>query len=127
MFESLIALWDSSGISNPARADDIETIRKTLENGGLLILAIEDDELVGSVWLTHDHRRVYLHHMAVFPSRQNQKIGHYLMEHSISYAKKLGLQVKLEVNLDNFAAVHLYEKFGFLQLSNYGTMIKREF
>ena len=125
LYQKISDLWIETGISNPERKDSLETLQKNLQYTGTLIFAEEDEDLVGIVWLTHDYRRLYIHHMAVKPNKQNQGIGSKLMEECVAIAKEYGYQPKLEVNIDNPAAWHLYEKFGFKELSGYRVLIKR--
>ncbi|MDD2228940.1 MAG: GNAT family N-acetyltransferase [Candidatus Cloacimonetes bacterium] len=125
LYSDLIELWLSTGISNPERNDSFEAVEYSLEHGGLMLVSISQDVLQGSAWLTHDFRRLYIHHMAVQPNLQNTGIGASLVEEALSIAKKLGYQAKLEVHADNPAALHLYQKCGFTELNGYIVMIKR--
>jgi ribosomal protein S18 acetylase RimI-like enzyme len=126
LYQTLTDLWNRAGISNPARADTEDAIRVTLENGGCLVLAYQDDGgLIGSAWLTHDFRRLYIHHMAVLPEFQNRGIGDLILREALAIADEMGLQAKLEVHKDNPAARHLYAKYGFTDLDGYITMIRR--
>jgi len=125
-FAALAALWSVTGIGNPARGDSLESITRTLERGGRLIVAEQEGSLVGSAWLTDDARRLYVHHMAVEPERQGRGIGARLMEKAVAVAAERGLQMKLEVRRDNLRAVALYRRFGFdLIGEEYEVMIRR--
>lgn len=126
LFKKIEDLWIITGISNPARGDDYQVVARSLNAEGKIFTAWIDESLIGSCWLTSDTRRLYLHHMAVLKEYQNQKVGHLLMESAIRYARKLGLQMKLEVHESNVNAIHLYRKFGFEELSQYHSMIKRK-
>jgi len=105
LYAEIISIWDKTGISNPERADSFDSIQRTLEHGGILLLAYMDAILVGTIWLTNDYRRLYLHHMAVLPEFQKQGIGRSLLKEAIQIADKQGLQAKLEVHSDNAAAL----------------------
>lgn len=126
LYSKLLALWDATGISNPARSDSLHAIAHSLEHTGTLILAHEDSELVGSIWLTHDYRRLYVHHMAVAPQFQNRGIGTRMLQEALHIASELGYQAKLEVHTTNLNAMHLYNKHGFSELKGYLTCIKRD-
>ncbi|NLA44985.1 MAG: GNAT family N-acetyltransferase, partial [Candidatus Cloacimonetes bacterium] len=90
-----------------------------------LLLAYMDAILVGTIWLTNDYRRLYIHHMAVLPEFQKQGIGRSLLQEAIQIADKQGLQAKLEVQSDNAAALNLYRSMGFKVLDGYLVMIRR--
>jgi ribosomal protein S18 acetylase RimI-like enzyme len=126
LYEELLKLWDGAGISNSARSDSFEAITNSLKHGGVILIACQDEIVQGSAWLTHDYRRLYIHHMAVLPEVQNTGIGTLLLEEAISLARSLGYQAKLEVHADNISARHLYAKYGFTELTGYLTMIKRD-
>ncbi|MBP7899499.1 MAG: GNAT family N-acetyltransferase [Candidatus Syntrophosphaera sp.] len=125
LYAEIISIWDKTGISNPERADSFDSIQRTLENGGILLLAYMDAILVGTIWLTNDYRRLYIHHMAVLPEFQKQGIGRSLLQEAIQIADKQGLQAKLEVHSDNAAALNLYRSMGFKVLDGYLVMIRR--
>ena len=126
LYEDLTKLWNAAGISNPARSDSWAAIKHSLEHTGYLILAYQGDQLCGSAWLTHDYRRLYLQHMAVYPQFQDQGIGRQIMQKSLQIASELGYQAKLEVHHTNNRALHLYREFGFTELEGYLSMIRRQ-
>lgn len=125
-YPALVELWEETGVSNPARGDSLESIERTLEARGRLLLAVAEGELVGSVWLTDDARRLYVHHMAVSPERQGEGIGSRLLEAAITLAAQRGLQMKLEVHRDNEVAIGLYRSHGFERIGDYDVMLKRD-
>lgn len=125
LFDSITAIWNATGVSNPARADSFEAIQYNLDNGGMLLLASIDNVLAGVAWLSHDFRRLYIHHMAVAPKQQNKGIGRMLLQEALSIAREKGYQAKLEVHATNAAARHLYASCGFTDLDGYITMIRR--
>jgi len=85
----------------------------------------ETREIIASVWLTDDGRRLYVHHMAVLPEWQGRGLGKRLMGVSVAIAAERGLQMKLEVARDNERALALYKRFGFEGLGDYEVMIRR--
>jgi len=124
-FEAVTRIWAETGITNTARADDLASVQYNLAHGGLMLLAYLNAELAGTAWLSHDFRRLYIHHMAVAPQWQNRGIGRRLMEEALHVAAEHGWQAKLEVHRDNAAARHLYASCGFTDLEGYVTMIRR--
>jgi ribosomal protein S18 acetylase RimI-like enzyme len=126
LYDQVISLWQKTGITNPARVDSYEAIEHSLIHTGTLITAEEDGKVIGALWVNHDYRRLYLHHMAVSPKRQNAGIGRFLLSEAMKIAKATGYQAKLEVHKDNASARHLYTSMGFKDLDGYITMIKRE-
>lgn len=128
-FASLIELWDELDLSSKERGDDLETIERTLEIGGRLLLLenIIDNKILGSSWLTHDGRRIYLHHFGICKEYQGKGLSHLLLDESLFFAKELNMQIKLEVHKNNEVASKLYKKAGFKLLGDYIVMIIRKF
>lgn len=120
------ALWELTGVGNAERGDTFEAVNQTLYYGGRVILIYDEEIPVGTVWLTHDFRRLFIHHMAVHPNYRNQGFGKLLMQEALQIAKELNLQAKLEVHKDNPVASELYNSFGFKTLEGFITMIKRD-
>jgi len=125
-FVAVTTLWGLTGVGNAQRGDSFDAICHTLNHGARIILIYNEEIPVGTVWLTHDFRRLYIHHMAVHPNFQNQGFGKRLMEEALAVAKQLKLQAKLEVHKDNQIAYELYKSFGFQTLDDYHTLIKRD-
>lgn len=126
IFHSIVEIWQQTGVGNPARGDDFEVVKRTLEHGGKIFSLLDEDQIIGTAWLTHDYRRVYIHHMAIEPSHQGKGLSHMLLEACVQYAHELGYQAKLEVDRQNLPARHLYEKYGFQNLGDFLVLIKRE-
>jgi ribosomal-protein-alanine N-acetyltransferase len=125
-YVSICTLWEMTGVGNPARGDSYEAVCHSLSHEGKIILCCSEELPVGTAWLTHDFRRLYIHHMAVHPNYQNKGYGHRIMETALEVAKELKLQIKLEVHKTNQAASKLYQEFGFTTLDGYQVMIKRD-
>lgn len=125
IFTDVSRLWMESGVGNPERGDNFEVVERSLKHGGLLLMAYQNDLAIGTLWLTHDYRRVYIHHMAVKPEHQNRGIGKALLKEAIDVANEIGYQAKLEVHIDNPAARKIYTEAGFKYLDGYLLMIKR--
>ncbi|MDT8308080.1 MAG: GNAT family N-acetyltransferase [Bacteroidales bacterium] len=128
-YKKLSKLWFITGLSTPQRGDDDEVIKKTLAQGGkLLVMEIKETlDLIGSSWITNDGRRLYLHHFAIHPAHQGKKYAIPLVDLSLQYAKSLNMQIKLEVHKDNVPAINLYTKNGFSYLGDYLVFIIRSF
>lgn len=121
-------IWERTGMSTPGRGDTAAVIETTLRNCGRLLVLVDRDKdtVIGTSWLTHDGRRLYLHHFAIDPDYQGQRLSRLLLRSSLKIAREAGLQVKLEVHRDNFKAIDLYRKAGFQRLGDYDVMIIRD-
>ena len=90
--------------------------------GGDLILAYWEDEIAGCIALTgmKEPRVCEMKRLFVKPSFRKNKIGRILIEELLSSAKDRDYE---KMRLDTFsklqAAVHLYNQFGFENISAY--------
>ena len=126
-YEALLELWDRTDMGGLERGDNLDVIHSTLKNGGkLLIMLNPDGLLIGSSWMSHDTRRIYIHHFAVHPQYQGRGFANYLLDRSLDFCKSAGMQIKLEVHEDNTRAIGLYKKAGFKKLEGYGVYINRK-
>jgi len=86
----------------------------------------DEDEVIGSSWMTFDGRRIHLHHFGILPSYQGRGLSKPLLERSLDFVKSKGYQVKLEVHKSNKKAIELYKKYGFKYLGDYDVYIIRD-
>ncbi|HNY06948.1 MAG TPA: GNAT family N-acetyltransferase [Bacteroidales bacterium] len=126
-YEDVIKLWLDIGLGNSQRGDNAEVIAQTLASGGrLFVLANKNnDEILGTSWLTNDKRRLYLHHFGIKKEYQGKGLSKQLMEASLKFAVDCGLQIKIEVHKENLVALNLYKKYGFKYLGDYDVYIVR--
>ncbi|RKD96820.1 GNAT family N-acetyltransferase [Marinifilum flexuosum] len=127
-FAAVLGLWELTGLADEKRADSALTIEKSLQFGGKfwILEDLTSDECIGTIWLTNDSRRLYLHHLGVHPNYQQKGYGRLLSEKALQFAKKANMQIKLEVHEENKYAIKLYQKLGFKYLDKYDVMIKRK-
>ncbi|MFN8241679.1 MAG: GNAT family N-acetyltransferase [Bacteroidales bacterium] len=120
-------IWQSTGMGNPSRGDNEETIEDSIDMGGRLLLLeeIHSGLVVGTSWMTFDGRRIHLHHFGIDPLYQGKGLSHILLKNSLSHVKSKGYQVKLEVHSSNSRAIDLYRKHGFEYLGDYNVYIIR--
>ena len=126
-YEDVIELWLDIGLGNSQRGDNAEVIAQTLTSGGrLFVLANKNNnEILGTSWLTNDKRRLYLHHFGIKKGYQGKGLSKQLMEASLKFAVDCGLQIKIEVHKENLVALNLYKKYGFKYLGDYDVYIVR--
>lgn len=128
-FERINQLWIETGMGGAVRGDDAKIINKTLKSGAKLFVLenMSTSEIIGTSWLTHDERRIYMHHFGIKPAYQGKGYAHYLMKFSMDFARSTGLQIKLEVHHENTKAIQLYKKWGFNYLGDYDVYIIRNY
>jgi len=127
-YDKIVHFWFLTDMGNPERGDSRETINRTLEIGGRLLVleAKSTRQICGTSWMTYDGRRVLLHHFGILPECQGKGLSKILLKESLQFVKNKRSQVKLEVHSTNFKAINLYKKFGFTHLGEYNVYIIRD-
>jgi ribosomal protein S18 acetylase RimI-like enzyme len=127
-FKGLIMLWEDIHLGGASRGDTHEIIEDTIRVGGKLIVVKEmSGKIIGSSWVTTDKRRNYLHHFGVRDEYRGTGLAQKMLDRSLEFSKKSGLQIKLEVHRDNIRAIRLYEKYKFKYLGDYLVYIIRDY
>lgn len=127
-FEQVSNLWIETRMGHPLRGDNEKTILDSIRMGGKLVI-LEDKsrgKICGTSWMTFDGRRIHLHHFAILPSYQGNKLADLLLGESLKFVRQKGYQVKLEVHNTNAKAISLYKKYGFEYLGDYNVYIIRD-
>jgi len=125
-YGQLMEVWESTGLGDACRGDNLDRILHSLDIGGkMLVACTPEGRVIGTSWMTYDGRRLHLHHMGVLPAYQRKGIGQLLSEESLCFAEKKNTQIKLEVHRTNKNAIALYRKLGFDYLGDYDVYIVR--
>lgn len=98
-----------------------------IDKGGMIFYAKYKDEIVGTVSLIKiDNTTFELSKMAVTDGVQGLGIGKKLMLHCLAVAEAKGMEkLILYSNRKLLSAIHLYEKFGFVEVPLEGGVYER--
>jgi ribosomal protein S18 acetylase RimI-like enzyme len=113
-FDAVTGLWLASGLHNPT-IDGIHNLRDVCQrNPGLFLLAIDNDQVVGSVIGTFDGRRGYIYHVAVHPNSRRKGYATALLREVERRLWAMGVQkVRFMVSKTNDQAIAFYRTLGF--------------
>ncbi len=79
-----------------------------------ILIAVEGDEIVGSIMVGHDGHRGWLYYVAVAPTRQRQGVGRRLVGASEEWLHQRGVpKVHLMVRETNTAVIEFYARIGY--------------
>jgi len=106
------------------RVEDIDVIQlsnpkeEIIDKGGLIVYARHNDKIVGTATLLRiDNNSYELGKMAVTESAQGLGIGKILMDHLLKIAKQIDAKsVVLYSNRTLGPAIHIYKKYGFVEI-----------
>ena len=101
--------------------------KEIIKKGGFIFFAKSGNTVAGTVSLLKLKEDVFeLAKMAVAESWQGKKIDNLLMEYCIDFAKKLdATKLVLYSNRKLLPALHLYKKFGFIEVPLENSEYKR--
>ena len=113
-YDAVVGVWRAAGLTIKP-SDTLPELRKVVDrNPGLVLVAEEDGEVLGTVIGAWDGRRAWVYHLAVLPPSQGRGIGRMLMEelerrlHAVGAAK-----LNLLVERGNAAVAGFYRKLGY--------------
>jgi len=113
---SVISLWKY--VFNPQKPHndpEIAIDMKIKQNDGLLFVAEDNNQIIGTIIAGFDGHRGWLYSLALHPQHRRKGIGTQLVKKAIRELKKLGcLKVNLQINSDNAEVVEFYKKNDFL-------------
>jgi len=113
--QAVLALWQEA-LFDPAPHNDPElSLRKKLAvDRDLLLVAVVDDVLAGTVMGGWDGHRGWLYSVAVSPAFRRQGIGSMLIRRMEETLKESGcLKLNLQVRAKNAAVIAFYESLGY--------------
>ncbi|MBQ3556143.1 MAG: GNAT family N-acetyltransferase [Bacteroidales bacterium] len=114
-----------NNIWNMATCEFTEKFRKEIEAGNRTVYIYKiDGEFIGEIAFvlemndpdyTRPNHRVYISRLLVKQEYRNQGIGGILIDHVLDVVQELGYkEATIGVDKDNVAALHLYQKKGFV-------------
>jgi ribosomal protein S18 acetylase RimI-like enzyme len=88
----LLEIWQSdAGIGLGPGDDEAGIARYLKRNAGMSFVAKLGSKIIGTILAGHDGRRGYIYHLFVVPEHRGQKVGHQLLEHSLTAMDKEGI------------------------------------
>ena len=113
--EDVVALWREVFPDNSPWNDPDEDIdRKLKVQKELFVVAIYDNQVVGSAMAGFDGHRGWVYYVAVLPKYQNERIGEVLMKRVERDLIKLGCtKLNLQVRSTNTKVINFYKRLGY--------------
>ena len=114
----------------PITVEAEENYLKNLENSrdGVMFVAKKNGRIIGEASLNRLPRRMSHRGelgISVAKAFWNKGVGSALLEQIIDFAKQNDFRIiDLQVRSDNLAAIHLYQKYGFLKLCTYPSFFR---
>ena len=111
----VIALWETVFPDDPPHNAPPKVFDAKLAlKDDMLLVAVQDDAVIGTTMAGYDGHRGWLHKVAVLPQYQRRGIATELIRHAIGALKSLGCtKVNLQIRLTNTDVRAFYEALGF--------------
>lgn len=113
-------------INVDAETEYIAQIENSHDN--IMLVAKYDEKIIGTASLNRLPRRMcHRGDLSVSVAKEywNHGIGSQLLKEIINFAKNSSFEmIDLQVRSDNYAAIHLYEKYGFKKICTYLSFFK---
>jgi len=112
--DAVVALWEAAGLTRPWNDPRKDIARKLRVQPEGFLVAVADDEIVGSVMAGYDGHRGWVNYLAVAAGARRSGIGRALMAEAERVLGELGCpKVNLQIRATNEAAISFYEALGY--------------
>ncbi|MDR6867887.1 ribosomal protein S18 acetylase RimI-like enzyme [Microbacterium resistens] len=113
--ESVVALWESIGLTRPWNDPRKDIARKREVQPELFVVATDDDgRVIGTVMAGYDGHRGWMNYLAAAPDVRGSGVGRALVAHVEEALLALGCpKVNLQVRSSNAQVVAFYEHLGY--------------
>ena len=122
--------FGAEGLPFSIEAEEAFLASLEMSRDGIMLVAKADGKIVGNASLSRMPRRMSHRGelgVSVLKEFWNRGIGGQMIERLVSFARENAFDIiELQVRSDNFAAIHLYKKFGFKKLATYPGFFKIE-
>ena len=114
-FAGTKALWQEAFPNDPPwNAAEVAIPAKFAIQPDLLLLAVRQDEVVGSIMAGYDGHRGWLYSLAVLNACRGSGIGAALVQEAERRLRAMGCgKVNLQVRASNTAVIGFYERLGY--------------
>ncbi|MFB3977481.1 GNAT family acetyltransferase [Microbacterium proteolyticum] len=120
--DAVVALWESAGLTRPWNDPRADIRRKLTVQPELFLVAVDGDDLVGTVMAGYDGHRGWLYYLASAETHRGRGIGRALVAEAERLLEALGCpKVQLMVRPDNAAARGFYEALGYEPFDTWAT------
>lgn len=112
--EQVVSLWHATGLTRPWNDPQRDIARARAVWPDLLVVAVDGDDVVGTVMAGYDGHRGWLYYLATASERRGEGIGRMLVADAERRLEGLGCpKVMLMVREGNDAVADFYDAMGY--------------
>jgi ribosomal protein S18 acetylase RimI-like enzyme len=120
--DAVVTLWEGAGLTRPWNDPRADIRRKLTVQPELFLVAVDGDEVVGSVMAGYDGHRGWLYYLAAAQTHRGQGVGRALVTEAERLLEALGCpKVQLMVRPDNTGARGFYDALGYEPFETWAT------
>lgn len=114
-FEGIDALWKEAFPNDPPwNAAKVAVPEKVAHQPHLLVVAIDNEKIIGSVMAGYDGHRGWLYAVAVLQSHRRKGVGTELVAEAEKRLRELGCgKINLQVRASNLPVIEFYKNLGY--------------
>lgn len=127
-YDRILKVWEEADLPfRPLGRDSRKSISDQLESEKVIILgAIEENELIGVIMVTHDGRKGWINRLAVLKKHRHMGIASALVRESESLLRKMGYEVFcVLIENDRDASMQLFSDLGYSKENEISYFTKR--
>ncbi|WP_417517054.1 GNAT family acetyltransferase [Minwuia sp.] len=110
----LIELWRACDLTRPWNPPEADIERAIANPSSTILLAVEDEQVTGSVVCGYDGHRGWVYYLATDPARRGSGTGRRLMREAENWLRDKGCpKIELMVRDTNEAALGFYDSLGY--------------
>ena len=128
-YSSIVSLWKKSELPfKPLGRDSQKNFEKQLNTPNLkYFLAFENNEIIGSIIVSHNGRKGWINRLAVVPEYRNRGIAGELIKIAENYLRQEGIRIyACLIENWNQASMNLFSKLGYVKHTDIFYFTKRE-
>ena len=111
---AVVDLWIHADLVRPWNDPDLDIDRKVAVDPEGFLVAVVDDEVVGTVMAGYDGHRGWINYLAVHPDVQGRGLGGRLMRAAEDMLARRGCpKVNLQIRTSNETAIEFYRSIGY--------------
>ncbi|MEM7767481.1 MAG: GNAT family acetyltransferase [Pseudomonadota bacterium] len=108
---AVIALWSEAGLIASHNLPEQDFARALASASSDIILALEADQVVGSVMVGDDGHRAWIYYLAVAPDNRREHLGSRLIQAAETWASDRGARkIQLMIRPGNEAVSQFYDR-----------------
>ncbi|NUG23498.1 GNAT family acetyltransferase [Acinetobacter lactucae] len=112
--DDVVILWESCGLTRPWNSPETDIFRKVSQQDDLFLVAIKDEQLIGTLMGGYDGHRGWINYLAVHPHQQRLGIATALVQQLEKRLIARGCpKLQLLVRKDNLNVLNFYEQLGY--------------